>query len=44
MFYPNKLTDKPTIGVTAMSAGQGKYIEKYKKSILKDIRFKNRIR
>ena len=34
MFYSNKLSEKPTIGVTAMSAGQGKYIEKYKKSIL----------
>lgn len=34
MFYPNKLSERPTIGVTAMSAGQGKYIDKYKKSIL----------
>ena len=34
MLYPNKLSERPTIGVTAMSAGQGKYIDKYKKSIL----------
>ena len=27
MFYPNKLSERPTIGVTAMSAGQGKYID-----------------
>lgn len=34
MIYPHKLSAKPIIGITAMSAGQGKYIDKYKKSIL----------
>ena len=33
MKYPNHIADKSKIGVTAMSAGTGKYIDRYKKSI-----------